>query len=64
MTTPDTRSNRDVLRQWERLKTIKNDLIKMGLANGNTPPARCLYILREQLPPDVFADKTPEQQPT
>lgn len=55
----DERTNRDVMRQWERLKTIKNDLIKMGLANGNTTPAECLEILRSQLPPDVFGDVKP-----
>lgn len=52
----DTRSPRDVMRQWERLKTVKNELIKMGMANGNTSPAECLEILRKQLPPEVFGE--------
>lgn len=53
--TPDERSNRDVMRQWERLKTVRSDLIKMGKANGDTSPAECVAILRAEIPADLFA---------
>lgn len=55
-TAPDTRTTQQIFRQWERLNAVKNQLIKMGLANGNTPPAEVVAVLRQQLPADLFAD--------
>lgn len=48
-------SAKELMRAWERLNVIRNQLIKMGLADGNTSPDEVLRILRQQIPQDLIA---------
>jgi len=42
-----------LLRGWERLNTIKNQLVKAGLLNGDAKPAEVLAKLREIVPAEL-----------
>ena len=50
----DERSAANVIRQYEKLNAIKNQLIKQGLLDGNATPAMVLAKLREVVPADLF----------
>lgn len=43
-----------LLRGWERLNTIKNQLVKAGLLNGDATPAMVLAKLKEILPTELL----------
>lgn len=55
MPTPtDDRSAQKVMRQWEKLMTIKNQLVKQGLLDGNATPTQVLDKIRSMVPPELF----------
>jgi hypothetical protein len=54
MPTPEQVSTTSLLRGWERLNTIKNQLVKAGLLNGDATPALVLQKLREVVPAEVI----------
>jgi len=54
MATPEQISTTSLLRGWERLNTIKNQLVKAGLINGDATPALVLAKLKEVVPPEVI----------
>jgi len=43
-----------LLRAWERLNTIKTQLVKSGLLNGDATPAQVLAKLKEVVPPELM----------
>ncbi|MFZ1057871.1 MAG: hypothetical protein WAP47_01625 [Candidatus Rokuibacteriota bacterium] len=51
--TTTTPSASSVLRGWERLNTIKNQLVKAGLLNGDAKPSDVLAKLREIIPAEI-----------
>lgn len=50
----DDRTAAKVLRQWEKLQTVRNQLVKQGLLNGDATATQVLDKLREQIPADLF----------
>lgn len=50
----DTRSAGALLSQWRTLKTVKNDLIKEGILNGDATTAEVVQTLRELMPVEQF----------
>lgn len=50
----DKRSNREVMRQYDRLRLIKSQLVKAGALNGDATPAMVLAELRSQIPSDLL----------
>jgi len=50
----DDRTAQRVLRQWEKLQTVKNQLIKQGLLDGNATPTMVIDKLRSLIPADLF----------
>jgi hypothetical protein len=54
MPTPEQTSTTSLLRGWERINTIKNQLVKAGLLNGDATPAMVLAKLREVVPAEVI----------
>ena len=51
----DDRSPGEVLRQYERLFTIRNRLISEGLLTGNANMHDVFSVLRQIVPPDIFS---------
>jgi hypothetical protein len=51
---PAATSTTSLLRGWERINTIKNQLVKAGLLNGDATPADVLTKLREVVPAEVI----------
>lgn len=47
----DTRTDAELLRQWERLSKVKNQLIKAGMLNGDATAADVMAALRAALKP-------------
>jgi hypothetical protein len=47
-------STKALLRGWERMNTIKNQLVKAGLLNGDATPAMVLEKLKQIVPPEVI----------
>lgn len=47
-------STTSLLRGWERLNTIKNQLVKAGLLNGDATPQMVLAKLHEVVPAEVL----------
>lgn len=54
--TTDTRSAKELLTQWRKLKEVRQSLVRQGLVDGDATPAEVLAALRKMIPPDVFAD--------
>lgn len=54
-TTRDDRTPRDLMRQWERLNVVKNQLIKQGLLNGDAKATDVVRVLRQEIPAELFA---------
>ena len=54
MPDPDARTAATLIRQWEKLQSIKHNLIKAGLLSGDATPAAILAKLREVVPADLF----------
>jgi len=54
MPEPDGRTAATLIRQWEKLESIKHKLIKLGLLSGDATPAALLAKLREVVPADLF----------
>jgi len=52
--TTDTRTAVKVIRQYEKLQSIKNNLIKQGLLTGDATPQQILAALRTIIPPEIF----------
>jgi hypothetical protein len=49
-TTPTTAQ---LLRAWERLNTVKNQLVKAGALSGDATPTQVLDALRKLVPADL-----------
>jgi len=54
MADTDQISTSKLLRGWERLNTIKNQLVKAGMLNGDATPAQVLAKLREIVPAELI----------
>jgi hypothetical protein len=50
----DHRTNKEVMRQYDRLRITKAQLVKSGALNGNATPSQVISELRRQIPPDLF----------
>jgi len=50
----DKRTNREVMRQYDRLRLIKAQLVRGGVVNGDATPADVLKALRSQIPADLL----------
>lgn len=47
-------STSKLLRAWERLSVIKNQLVKQGLLNGDATPAAVLEKLKQVIPTEML----------
>jgi len=47
-------STTKLLRAWERIATIKNQLVKAGILNGDATPAQVLAKLKEVVPTELL----------
>jgi len=54
MPEPDARTANTIIRQWEKLESIKHKLIKAGMLSGDAAPAAIIAKLRETIPADLF----------
>jgi hypothetical protein len=50
----DHRTNKEVMRQYDRLRITKAQLVKSGALNGDATPSQVIAELRRQIPPDLF----------
>ena len=50
----DSTSTTKLLRGWERINTIKNQLVRAGLLNGDATPAMVPAKLPEAVPAEVI----------
>lgn len=50
----DHRTAREVLRQYERLRTIKKQLVATGEVNGDATTEKVIARLREIVPADAL----------
>lgn len=50
----DTRTAGSLLASWRTLKTVKNDLIKEGVVDGEATTDQVLEALRRLLPAEQF----------
>lgn len=50
----DNRSAQTIMRQWEKLQSIKNRLIRMGELSGDASPTDVIQQLRTMIPADLF----------
>jgi len=53
--TTDTRTAAKLIRQYEKLQSIKSNLIKQGLLTGDATPAQILQALRNLIPQEIFS---------
>lgn len=51
----DERAAGTLLRQWERINSVRSQMVKAGLIDGDATPAQVLARLREILPIDVMS---------
>lgn len=54
MAATDQIATSSLLRGWERINTIKNQLVKAGLLNGDATPAMVLAKLKEVVPAELI----------
>lgn len=52
----DKRNAAQLLRQWDRLDSVKKQLVKAGLATGDATPAQILDAIRKAIPQELFAE--------
>lgn len=52
----DPRSALIVLRQFEKLMSIKREMIKMGLVTDDATAREVVATMRAQVPPDLFGE--------
>lgn len=50
----DKRTTKEVMRQYDRLRLVKGQLVKNGALNGDATPQQVLEELRKQIPPGLF----------
>lgn len=53
---PDNRSALIVLRQFEKVMSIKRDMVRMGLVGEDATAREVVDTMRAQVPPDLFGD--------
>jgi len=50
----DKRTTKEVMRQYDRLRLVKQQLVKNGALNGDATPEQVIAEIRRQIPPDLF----------
>lgn len=53
--TTDPRTAAKLIRQYEKIQSIKNNLIKQGLLTGDATPQQILVALRSLIPAELFS---------
>lgn len=50
----DHRSAKEVMRQYDRLRIVKSQLVRGGTLNADATPDQIIAELRRQIPADLF----------
>jgi len=50
----DTRTSKEVMRQYDRIRLIKGQLVKRGYLSDDATPGEVLAEVRRQIPADLF----------
>jgi hypothetical protein len=53
--TPDDRTNNDLLTEWRKLEEIRRSLTRQGAITGDATPAQVMEALRKLIPPTLFS---------